>query len=109
MSYEMMLKKDLIVELRIRDKRLSDEESDKRTAERLCKKLEDDIANQKTATNLERARLDNVRKAVETVIALKFPGSQIAETTPFTFPQEGMLGEPEELLALRHIFSLTSY
>jgi len=107
-----MLKKDIIELLELKTKAIADSNEQQRLTKHSDEKLKNDLANSEMSVRVERGRLEEIRHSIIAVAAVKFPGAVFEDSTPFTSPVQSVelpTNEPEELLALRHIYSLTSY
>ena len=76
-------------------------------------KAQDELKGSQNKLSLEVNRLVEIRNAIETIGAVKFPGASFEnENTPFMSTPVQMASqsaEPDELLALRHIYKLTGW
>lgn len=70
-----------------------------------------EVENLQNRLNNEVQHLDNIRKAIESFAALRFPGTEFdpASYQPPIPTGYVKVEEPEELLALRHLYSLTGF
>lgn len=84
----------------------------KNSDNREIKTLEEKNQSLQNQLGVQVDHLDNVRKAIESIAALRFPGTEFDTSSWIKItPPAGYvkMDEPEELLALRHLYSLTGF
>ncbi len=80
------------------------------TDTREIKKVMEDRDQLKKRLAVEVDRLSDIQKAIETICAVRFPGAEFNRLPSHSVYQPTLEPvEPDELLALRHLYSLTGF
>lgn len=72
------------------------------------RKLEESEQSLKNQLSNQVDHLENIRNAIETIVALRYPDVQLNPSWQMS-NEPRPANEPEELLALRHIYKLTGF
>jgi len=81
------------------------------TDARDIKKVTEDRDQLKKRLAVEVDRLSDIQKAIETICAVRFPGAEFDSSSyvPIIPPGYVKVEETDELLVLRHLYSLTGF
>ena len=106
-----MLKKEIQQLLIKRQLEVTDLQTEAVDAKRKLTKLKSELESSQSRLSVEVDHLYDIRKAIETVVALRYPDVTLETLGQFgnITATSNLIDESEELLALRHIYKLTEF